>query len=409
MNRLILVPLILFLGACGPQGGHDHEAEGEPGHDAEAEEAHVVHVEPADVENWGLQVSGLETTDITLEVQLPGVLTTNQNRTARIASLVEGQLAERWADLGDRVSQGETLAALNAPEFTRAQADYLQAFAQAELSGRDYERARVLADRNAIEEREFLRRAAVYEQELAELRAAEVLLQSLGLGQEELEAITRNLDVESPASGQAAMDALLPIRTPISGVIIQRDAVLGAHVEPGHPLFTVSDLSLLWARLDAYEDQMASLGDELDVVVQVPSLPGRSFPGRVDVIADQVDPELRTIQVRVEVPNPDGLLRPNMYVQGFLQSRSPGSERIVVPEDAIQLMEGRHVVFVEMPPEEGEDHRLFEEREVVPGETLSVGQVILEGLDGTERVVTQGAFTLKSEMTKGAGGHQHVH
>ena len=72
-------------------------------------------------------------------------------------------------------------------------------------------------------------------------------------------------------------------------------------------------------------------------------------------------------------------------------------------------MEGRHVVFVELPAEEGEEHRLFEEREVVPGETLSVGRVILEGLEGWERVVTRGAFTLKSEMTKGAAGHQHVH
>jgi len=409
VNRLTVLPFILALGACGPEEGHDHEAGGEDAHEQGAEEAHVVHLEPENVAEWGLQVEPAGTTDITLEVQLPGVLTTNQNRTARIASLVAGQLAQHSADLGSRVSRGDVLAALNAPEFTRAQTNYLQAFAQAELARRDYERARVLEERNAIEEREFLRRASVYEQQVAELRSAEVILQSLGLGEEELEAITLGLDVASPSGEPNSVEALLPLRTPISGVVIQRDAVLGAHVEPGHALFTVSDLSLLWAELDAYEDQIASLGEELDVVIQASGLPGRSYPGRVDVISDQVDPELRTIQVRVEVPNTDGLLRPNMYVQGILRSRTPGRERIVVPEEAVQLMEGRHVVFVELPAEEGEAHRLFEEREVVPGETLSVGRVILDGLDGSERIVAQGAFTLKSEMTKGAGGHDHVH
>lgn len=405
--RTISLPLILILWACGPETVH--QGEGKADHEHEAAEAHVVHLEPSDVADWGLMVEAVGTTDITLEVELPGVLTTNGNRTARIASLVAGQLAQRTADLGSRVTRGETLAALNAPEFTRAQTNFLQAYAQAELSGRDYERARVLRERNAIEEREFLRRASVYEQQLAELRAAEVILQSLGLGEEELTAITEDLDVESPAGGHTTVDALLPLRTPISGVVIQRDAVLGAHVDAGHILFTVSDLSLLWARLDAYEEQIANLGEELDVVIRVPSLPGREYPGQVDVIADQVDPELRTIQVRVEVPNPDGLLRPNMYVQGFLRSRTQGEERVVVPEEAVQLMEGHHVVFVEVPAEEGEEHMLFEEREVVPGETLSVGRVILSGLDGSERVVAQGAFTLKSEMTKGAGGHDHVH
>ncbi|MGW8268025.1 MAG: efflux RND transporter periplasmic adaptor subunit, partial [Longimicrobiales bacterium] len=185
--------------------------------------------------------------------------------------------------------------------------------------------------------------------------------------------------------------------------------ILGESVEPGHTLFTVSDLTVLWAQLDAYEDQVQALAPEAEVVIRTAAIPNRDFPGRVSVISDQVDPELRTIRVRVEVPNPEGLLRPNMYVQGFLRAFSPEQDRIVLPEDAVQLLEGRYVVFVALPPEPGEDHLLFEEREVVPGESLTEGRIILEGLDGTERVVLEGAFTLKAEMTKGAGGHEHAH
>jgi len=403
-SHLGTASLFLLL-ACSPSPAP--EAAGEP--EAENEEAHIVHLEPEAVEAWGLEVGPVATTTISAEIQLPGVLTTNENRTARIASMVAGQMARRMVDLGSRVVRGQMLAALNAPEFTRAQTTFLQAYAQAELSRKDYERSVILREQRALEEREFLRRQSLFEQQLAELRTAEVILHSLGLEDDHLRAIIAGLDVELPIEDHSAVEPFLPIRSPIAGVVIQRDVVLGDHVEPGHTLFTVSDLSVLWARLDAYEQQLPDLGLDADVVIRTPVFPEREFSGRVSVIADQVDPELRTVRVRVEVPNPDGLLRPNMYVQGFLQLRSPGHERLVLPVDAVQLMEGRYVVFVALPPEPGEDHLLFEEREVVPGETLTVGRVILEGLDGSERVVTKGAFTLKAEMTKGAGGHDHVH
>ncbi len=382
----------------------------ETGPAAEAEEeAHIVHLEPEDVESWGLVTGPPGVTTVAAEVELPGVLTTNGNRTARIASLVAGQVAQRMADLGSRVRAGDALVALNAPEFTRAQTAFLQAWAQSELSRKDYERAVVLRDQRAIEEREFLRRQSLYEQQVAELSSAEAILRSLGVGEDRIRSITDGLDVNAPVEEQGALEPLLPVRTPIGGVVIQREVVLGDPVDPGQTLFTVSDLSVLWAQLDAYEEQLPGIGPDAEVVIRSPLFPDVDFQGRITVISEEVDPELRTVRVRVEVPNADGSLRPNMFVNGFVRVRSPDVERIILPEDAVQLMEGRHVVFVALPPEEGEDHLRFEEREVVPGETLTEGRIILDGLDGTEEVVLDGAFTLKAEMTKGAGGHQHVH
>lgn len=400
-----VVPSMFLLLACGT----GPEPAAETGIEEEGAEAHVFELEPEMMEAWGLVVGPVGRTTVSAEIELPGVLTTNDNRTARIASLVAGQLAERMVDLGSRVASGQLMATLNAPEFTRAQTSFLQAFAQSELSRKDFERAVVLREERAIEEREYLRRESLYEQQLAELRAAEVILHSLGVGESRLRAITEGLDVASPAEDHTAVEPLLPLRSPISGVVIQRDVVLGEPVEPGHTLFTVSDLSVLWAQLDAYEDQVGALTRGAEVVIRSPALPDRDFLGRVSIVSDQVDPELRTIRVRVEVPNPDGILRPNMYVQGFLRVRSSDRERMVLPEEAVQFMEGRYVVFVALPQEPGEDHLPFEEREVVPGESLTEGRIILEGLDGSERVVTSGAFTLKAEMTKGAGGHEHAH
>ena len=132
-------------------------------------------------------------------------------------------------------------------------------------------------------------------------------------------------------------------------------------------------------------------------------------PARITYVADNVDQELRTIRVRAEVPNTDQALKPNMYVQGFIRVQGDGEARMVVPEEAVQLLDGESVVFVQGPPEEGEAHVVFEVREVVAGETLVDGRIILEGLEPDELVVTHGAFTLKAELTKGAGGHDHAH
>ena len=408
MMRKLLPVFFLFL-ACGP-GAPDGENSGDDA-TAVAEEEHdeSVHVEPEHLEEWGLEIGLPERTRVSAEIELPGVLTTNDNRTARIAPLVEGQLAELSVDLGSRVVAGQTLATLNAPEFTRAQTEFLRAFAQAELSRKDYERAIVLREEKAIEEREFLRRQSLVEQQLAELRSAEVFLHSLGVDEERLRKMTAGLSVAAPPEDHTAVEQLLAVRTPISGVVIQRDGVLGDRIEPGRTLFTVSDLSTLWARLDAYEQQVGFLSPEAEVVVRSPLFPDQSFPGKITYIAEQMDPELRTVRVRVEVPNSSGALKPNMYVQGFLRVTGEGPGRIILPTDAVQLHEGHHVVFVQLPPEPGEAHLVFQATEVEIGETFSNGVLILDGLDGTEQVVKVGAFTLKAELTKGAGGHDHVH
>jgi cobalt-zinc-cadmium efflux system membrane fusion protein len=400
----LIVPAAFLLLACAPGGPPAGEEEGHG-----AGEPERVHVAPADARAWGVEVGTPTRTTTAAEFVLPGTLGTNDNRTARIASLVPGQIAAVHVDLGMGVHAGQALATLNAPEFARAQTAYLQALTQSELARRDSERARVLRESRALEEREFLRRQSVYEEQLANLRAAEGVLRALGVSDEGMSLLAAGVDAQGASGTAGRVDPLLPIRTPLGGVVLERSAVLGEPVEPGRTLFTVSDLSVLWAWLDAYEHQIPHLDPSADVVVRSALLPGRDFPGRITFIADQVDPQLRTVRVRVEVPNPGGALKPNMYVQGFLRVRTPGVERIVVPAEAVQLHEGHSVVFVERAPESGEEHRVFEVREVVPGDVLTEGQVILDGLNGSEAVALRGAFVLKAELTKSAGGQAHVH
>jgi len=399
------VPLAFLLGACSPGGSGEDAGIPEVG---EEEPEHELHLESQQIQDWGIRIGPIGSTFVSAELTLPGALTLNENRTAKVAPLVAGQISSLLVDLGSRVSTGQILATLNSQDFTRAQTQFLQAFAQAELSRKDFERAQILRESRAIEEREFLRRQAVYEQQLADRRAAEVFLHSLGIDEDRMRELEAAVDVSLPPEDHRAIDPPLAVRTPVSGVIVERDAVLGGHVEPGRVLFTVTDLSSLWARLDAYEDQMVHLRTGSEVLIRTSLFPGQDFPGRVTVVADHVDEELRTVGVRAEIPNPDGILKPNMYVQGLLRLQSE-EERMVVPVDAVQLLEGRHVVFVLMPEEPGESHIVLRAVDVEPGETLSVGRIIENGLDGTEVIVIEGAFNLKAELTKGAGGGGHVH
>lgn len=400
-----VLPVLFLLASCSPGAPG---AEGDAAPPAEDEPQHELHLESQQIQDWGIRVGAVGRTNILAELTLPGALTLNENRTAMIAPLVEGQISSVRVDVGNRVGPGQILATMNSPEFTRAQTQFLQAFAQAELSRADFERAQSLRETRAIEEREFHRRQAVYEQALAERRAAEVVLHSLGLGEDRMRDLERAVDVSVAPDDHGAVDPPLPIQSPIGGVVIERHAVLGEHSEPGHNLFTVSDISSLWARLDAYEDQMTYLDPTAEIVVRTSVFPDREFPGNITFIADQIDQELRTVRVRAEIPNTDGALRPNMYVQGFLRIQSD-EERLVVPAEAVQLLEGHHVVFVLMPEIPGESHIVIRAMDVEPGETLSIGRVIEAGLTGTETIVTEGAFNLKAEMTKGAGGHGHVH
>ena len=131
VKTLQFAPLVVALAACTPGG---------PAEDAGAEaaageaETHELHLESGQIQDWGVRIGAIETTMIAAELTLPGALTVNENRTAKIAPLVAGQISGIQADLGNRVGRGQTLATLNSPEFTRAQTGFLQAFAQAELS-----------------------------------------------------------------------------------------------------------------------------------------------------------------------------------------------------------------------------------------------------------------------------------
>jgi cobalt-zinc-cadmium efflux system membrane fusion protein len=193
------------------------------------------------------------------------------------------------------------------------------------------------------------------------------------------------------------------VTSPYDGVVVERHAGRGEVVGPADQLFTVADLSRLWIELDIYERNLSRVHEGQPVEVTTPAWPGRIFPGRIVYVGDIIAPESRTVRARVEVQNEDRALKPGMFATARIEVGG-GPAVVAVPRGAVQTVEGQQVVWVP-----GEEPGAFLARPVATGEELPDSQVaVLSGLEAGERLVVEGAFTLKSELAKSEfGGHGH--
>jgi cobalt-zinc-cadmium efflux system membrane fusion protein len=205
------------------------------------------------------------------------------------------------------------------------------------------------------------------------------------------------------APGQAAEGAVLRLSAPLSGVVIERSLALGQVVEAARTLFRVGDLSKLWLVAHAPERDAVRVAPRSTARVAIPARPGQALSARVLQVGSQVEVGSRTIPVRLEVPNPGGVLRPGMSATVWLPV-GEGAAVIAVPAAALQRLDDRWCVFV--PREAG----TFEVRTVGRGRDLGGEVEIVSGLQAGETVVVDGAFLLKAEAEKARGeGAHHDH
>jgi len=184
------------------------------------------------------------------------------------------------------------------------------------------------------------------------------------------------------------------ISAPFRGTVIQRHATLGEVVEPASTLFTIADLSTLWGMAEVPEQDIAKVEKGLFVEVSVSSYSGEVFRGKITYVSETIDPSSRTVKTRVEVDNSMGRLKPEMFATFRIILRE--TEKVLsIPDAAIQREGGKTIVFV--PKGEGR----FEKRAVEIGPEISGYHPVLSGLAEGEKIITKGAFILKSETLKG--------
>lgn len=309
-------------------------------------------------------------------VEAPGQVEADPSRTAFISPRAAGRLERLTAVVGDRVAADQVVAWVMSPAFTTAQTDYRLAI----------RRATLLADTPD----------SAGAQALA--RAAGSRLRMFGLSDAQLAHL----------AGGGEPSAMLPVTAPFEGSVVEGMTLAGASVEPGTPIFRIIDLSELDVVADVPERFLADLHVGQGAVVSLAAYPGLRLHGRVERIRDELDPTTRTIEALVHVANRDRALRPGMFAKVQLQVRAGGASRaavaeapLVIPAAAVVSDVDQRYVFVETAP------YTFERRliELASNDArfggVGVKEVVVHGgIRSGERVVVEGAFTLKSELAK---------
>ena len=309
-----------------------------------------------------------------------GAITYDANRVSVIASRVDGRLVNVRADLGQQIPAGGLLALLESAEVGQTRGELDRARANVDIARRNYEREERLFREQISPQKELLEAEAAYRSAQADLASAAAKLRAMGA-----------------VGGEGAM---FELRSPISGIVVERNASPGATVGPAINLFTVADLRSVWITVDVYEKDLPRIHQGATATVMPTALTGESFLGRVTYAGGVVDPASHTFKVRVEVGNSNLRLRPGMFAQVRIDTpATPSSALITVPEAAVQDLNGKSVVFVLTGP------RKYTARTIVVGSRTGDGRLtISNGLSTGEQIAVNGAFQLKAELLKSTFG-----
>ncbi len=320
-------------------------------------------------------------------ITVTAVIKANQDRLARVAPRVAARIVKVTANLGHRVKAGQSLAILDSTEVGEAHSDYLQARSELDVARAAFQRAGKLQAEQIIAQKEYLRISGEFERASAAFRATENRMRILG--------------VAPTSRDDNTVISAFPLRSPFTGTIIEKHAVLGELADPEKSLFTVADLSTLWIEADIYEKDLGRVKTGSPSTIRVSAYPDTAFQGKLTYISDVVDSETRTVKARIEVPNPDKKLKPQMFASARIDTTTQ-QQVMVLPADAVTLIEGKPSVFVH-------EHDAFEIRSVQTGDRLGNMIVIDGGISPGDRVVVAGAFALKARMLKSALGSGHAH
>lgn len=360
----------------GDAGGEDHAAEA----------ASSVTLTPAQVALAEIATARVDRGEVRVPLDLTGEVVLNRQRLAYIVPRVPGYVTKIDRPIGSTVKAGDALAFIESRELAEMKNAYLGAREKAPLALSRMQREEQLWKRKVSSEQDYQDARQVYSEANVLLRTAEQSLVAVGL------------DPKSVALGGGGRYG---VTTPIDGVIIDWNIAQGQMVGAEAAVFTVADLSRLWvmATVNIKDIGRVQAGQQAFIRTRQPG--GAVQTGTVDWVGDIVDERTRTQLVRIEVDNAGGRLKPGMFVTATVFTEvKPGV--LAVPATAIQRQKDEAIVFVAT----GEGR--FERREVTLG--LRDPQVVevTGGVNEGDRVVTQGSFTLKSELEKsGFGGDSH--
>jgi len=309
----------------------------------------------------GVRVTEAATVEITRSIRAVGTVVFDETRQAEVNLKVEAWIRDLYVNAtGQAVRRGQPLFTFYSPDLLATQNEYLLA-----LHTRDQLRASPVSD------------ARDYAERLVE--AARTRLALWDIPADQLEALERT---RQPVTA-------LVFRSPVSGVVVEKQAVQGMRALPGERLYRISDLSTVWVEGDVYERDLSFVRVGKSATVTLEALPGERFTGRIAFIYPQVQEATRAARVRIVLPNRGGRLKPGMFATLAIDASL--GRGTVVPTDAIIDSGAAQYVFIS----QGEGR--FEPRRVATGQRLEGRIQVTSGLKPGERVASGAAFFIDSE------------
>ncbi|MEZ5360776.1 MAG: efflux RND transporter periplasmic adaptor subunit [Bryobacterales bacterium] len=264
-----------------------------------------------------LEIGEPEWTSVSATLSVASRVEVDERRAVRVGAQVSGRIKEVFVNEGDTVKTGKVLAVIYSTQLSETQAEFLKAYTRQQLANRAVQRAQQLLEADVIGIAELQRREAELADAEAEIAAARDQLSVLGMSKEKIDRVEKTRSVSST----------IEIVAPASGTILRRHVTVGQVVQESDDAFDIADLGRVWLVADVPEQSIGSLRAGSAVEALVPAIPDRTIRGKLSYVSPTVNPNTRTVEIRMDVVNRDRRLKPAMLAEMTLTDypRSRGS------------------------------------------------------------------------------------
>lgn len=311
----------------------------------------------------------------------------DETRVTRVGSPVMGRINSLAVHEGEDVHRGQLLALLTSTGLSDGQLQLLKALSQRQVAQRAVERAHLLLKADVIGSAELQRREAELAEATAELAAARDQLMLLGMPDDAMKEMERSRTLNSVSRIVASMD----------GTVLDRKVTLGQVVQPADTVFEIADLSNVWLVADVPEAAAGHVATGQTVEAEIGAFPGQAIHGKLSFVSATVNPETRTVRVRMDLPNAKRRFKPAMLATMTLKENP--EKKMLVPSAAVVREGDTEYVLVHV------DSDTYQLRKVILGQEHGGRRVVTEGLQGEEKIIVDGAFHLNNERRRQLTGN----
>lgn len=323
----------------------------------------AISIDPVTVQNMGIRTAMVEEKELSRTIRTVGTIDYNEELLYSVNTKISGWIEKLYVEnTGDPVKKGQPLLEIYSPELVSTQQEYLTALKNfQQLKDSPYPEARKGAE------------------EL--LKSTRQRLLYWDISEEQIDKLEKSGEVKKT----------MILYSPANGVVTEKNVTAGASVDMGSELYKIADLSTVWIQAQIYEYELPYIKMGQTAHIELSYYPGEMFEGKISYIYPYLNEMTRDVKVRIELPNPDLTLKPQMYANVTIASDLPG-KRLVIPEEAVIHTGKRDIVFVDAGGGK------YSPREVITGASGEGNVVeIKQGLMPDEMVVVSAQFMLDSE------------